>query len=151
MDQVIINQIINSYDQKEFKPSSRAWTMWFNEFYKDKKVPFSYLNQLKKFQDETKGSEADFKRYIDLEYEYYIDPMKFNLYTLTRKEIQRISFNLSNYLNVNFDTIHCILKCLYKDNISNWDFDNFCILSGLYDKKLQSKLLISQSIKQKIS
>lgn len=134
-----IEKVLSNYNTKDYVPNGKAWDIWSKKFFLKldlQKQDSKFINRLRELiKKDNKLDEQSFKKHFpELNYSIeYIDPLNFNFITLSKKSIQRISFELSNIIELEYQKIELVLQYYYRQE--RWDFDNFTRCLRMVDKE----------------
>jgi len=140
-----IDSIIRDYNKENLVPSSKAWELWFSNFFNRinlNRNDVNFIKRIKIFRDSNSFEETDFKNiFPELKFGgQYINPMSFELYNISKKEIEIVAFKLSEEIEfIEFSQLRQIVEYTFRGK--EWNYKGFFNCSGIVSKKLKRALL----------
>lgn len=136
----------------------RCWESWYKKFFKlegekkrlDKNLSLiEYMDKGKEF-NKTNASEEDFKKfYPDFKYKQYKSPWDFNYRIVSIEKIQKIAFELQQYIPLEYNKLCSLIKTvLRRRKRHEWNFDTLSTQLMSYDKDLYLKTRFFLQMKQ---
>lgn len=144
-----IDLIIKNYDKNNLVPSSKAWEMWFSNFFNRinlNRNDSKFIERIKIFRDSVSFEESDFKEiFPELKYtNKYINPMSFELYNISKKECERLAFLIQEEAPfVDFFQLKLIIEYTFRGR--DWNYKGFYKTCGVVSKELK-RVLINQEL-----
>ena len=146
-----LNKILNTFEQN-WEPSARGKQEWLQSYFlKSKIINLTLTEQLLKLKEFYRSdlSEESFKTIFKdkiVMTKPYESPLEYNK-QLKQIEIKKIAFNISNFINLDFQKSFLLCQRLYMlYSIDKWTSDTFMILLNDYDPKLKLKLILEEKI-----
>lgn len=147
IERIVQNIDIQSDEDLEID-KRKCLSKWEDEFFfkikgNEKILPDQFHNFCKKLKEfkKTNCSEEIFQQYYpNYHYEKYISPWDYGIMKVSKRKYQKIAFELSNHISLEFQKLSDLVEDLYRVR-QKPTFEDLSTLMACYDKKLYAELI----------